>query len=77
MGNEERLAYDVYNALYALFSDVKQFTNIASNSEYKHNWAFDKGLINQGVAEGCCSIGVLNGIDYCHPEYPKSTNGAL
>jgi len=35
MGNEERLAYDVYNYLYAQFG-IKQFTNIATNSEYKH-----------------------------------------
>lgn len=35
MGNEERLAYDVYNYLYAQFG-TKQFTNIATKSEYKH-----------------------------------------
>jgi len=35
MGNEERLAYDVYNYLYTQFG-TKQFTNIATKSEYKH-----------------------------------------
>jgi hypothetical protein len=35
MGNEERLAYDVYNYLYSLFGTTV-FTNIANNSEYKH-----------------------------------------
>jgi len=35
MGNEERLAYDVYNRLYAEWG-IKQFTNIANNSEVKH-----------------------------------------
>jgi len=35
MGNEERLAYDVYNYLYNQFG-TKQFTNIATKSEYKH-----------------------------------------
>jgi len=35
MGNEERLAYDVYNELYAQWGS-RQFTNIASKSEYKH-----------------------------------------
>jgi len=35
MGNEERLAYDVYNYLYTKFG-TKQFTNIATKSEYKH-----------------------------------------
>ena len=35
MGNEERLAYDVYNYLYEQFGTI-QFTNIATKSEYKH-----------------------------------------
>ena len=35
MGNEERLAYDVYNRLYTVWG-TKQFTNIATKSEYKH-----------------------------------------
>ncbi len=35
MGNEERLAYDVYNRLYKEWG-TKQFTNIATKSEYKH-----------------------------------------
>jgi len=36
MWNEERLAYDIYNALGALNSDTKVFTNIAQRSEIKH-----------------------------------------
>ena len=36
MGNEERLAFDVYNKLYTLYPTVTQFTNIASRSEIKH-----------------------------------------
>ncbi len=35
MGNEERLAYDVYNTMYAKWG-IKQFTNIATKSEIKH-----------------------------------------
>lgn len=35
MGNEERLAYDVYNTLYEKHG-TKQFTNIATKSEYRH-----------------------------------------
>jgi len=35
MGNEERLAYDVYNRLYVEWG-TKQFTNIAQKSEIKH-----------------------------------------
>lgn len=41
MGNEERLAYDVYNTLYGLWG-TKQFTNIASKSEVKHISAVQK-----------------------------------
>lgn len=36
MGNEERLAYDVYNTLDEQYPNVKQFKNIATNSEYQH-----------------------------------------
>ena len=35
MGNEERLAYDVYNRLYVEWG-TPQLTNIATNSEYQH-----------------------------------------
>ena len=35
MGNEERLAYDVYNRLYQEWG-IKTFTNIANKSEIKH-----------------------------------------
>lgn len=179
MGNEERLAYDVYNALYIKYPKVEQFTKIATNGEYQHigavqqliqkyklndavsftnvvdplgylntpieamdagvydvpeiqalytqlmdlatdevkalkvgciievvdvndltreiaqaqsenatdivtvfsflrdgsynhYWAFDKGLRNKGVADGCCALGLVDGVDYCHPEYPKN-----
>ena len=36
MGNEERLAYDVYNALDEQYPTIKQFKNIATNGEYQH-----------------------------------------
>jgi hypothetical protein len=47
MGNEERLAYDVYTTLYSIYGDdVKQFNNIAHNSEVKHvGWV--KDLVNK------------------------------
>ncbi|MDQ7046736.1 MAG: DUF2202 domain-containing protein [Sulfurovum sp.] len=35
MGNEERLAYDIYNYLYLKFGN-KAFTNIATKGEYQH-----------------------------------------
>jgi len=40
--------------------------NILRSGSYNHYWAFDKGLKNLGVAEGCCSLG----ISYCKPDYP-------
>ena len=36
MGNEERLAYDVYKKLATIYTSAKQFTNIADKSEIKH-----------------------------------------
>ena len=35
MGNEERLAFDLYNEFYELFPDITQLTNIANRSEIK------------------------------------------
>jgi hypothetical protein len=45
--------------------------NILRNGSYNHYWAFDKGLQNLGINDGCCSLGT----DYCHPEYPQSSKG--
>jgi len=51
-------------------TDVEDvFTNLRSGS-YSHYWAFDKGLQNMGIEEGCCSLGD----EWCHIEYPKSKN---
>jgi hypothetical protein len=36
MGNEERLAYDIYNALFALYPAQTQLDNIAQTSEIQH-----------------------------------------
>jgi len=41
------------------------------DGSYRHYWAFDKGLKNIGVADGCCSLGE----EYCHPEYPQEKKG--
>jgi len=45
--------------------------NVLLSGSYNHYWAFDKGLKNKGVTEGCCSLGT----DFCHPEYPQNENG--
>ncbi|NPA50591.1 MAG: DUF2202 domain-containing protein [Epsilonproteobacteria bacterium] len=54
---EEINAKDVIDAFKALRS-----------GSYNHYWAFDKGLKNMGVDEGCCSLGE----EFCHPEYPQN-----
>ena len=41
------------------------------DGSYTHYWAFDKGLKNMGIEDGCCSLGS----EYCHPEYPQSEKG--
>ncbi len=45
--------------------------NVLLSGSYSHYWAFDKGLKNKGVTDGCCSLGT----DFCHPEYPQNENG--
>jgi hypothetical protein len=42
------------------------------DGSYTHYWAFDSGLKSMGITDGCCSLG----IDYCHPEYPRSEHGS-
>jgi len=49
---------------------IDTFTILIEGS-YKHYWAFDSGLKNLGIENGCCSLGVINGVDYCHDEYPR------
>ena len=45
---------------------------ILRNGSYTHYWAFDNGLKNMGIADGCCSLGST----YCHLEYPQSSQGS-
>jgi hypothetical protein len=49
---------------------IDTFT-ILRDGSYKHYWAFDKGLKNLGIENGCCSLGSIDGVDYCHEEYPN------
>lgn len=49
-------------------TDIVTVFNFLRDGSYNHYWSFDKGLKNQGIADGCCSLGT----DYCHPEYPNS-----
>jgi len=50
-------------------SDVKTVFEFLRDGSYSHYRAFDTGLKNLGVENGCCSIGDK----YCHPEYPNSS----
>ena len=51
--------------------DVVEVFNFLRNGSYNHYWAFDKGLKNMGVTDGCCSLGS----EWCHPEYPNTQGG--
>ncbi|MBA3025350.1 MAG: DUF2202 domain-containing protein [Sulfurimonas sp.] len=51
-------------------TDVEAAFVYLRNGSYNHYWAFDSGLKNMGVTEGCCSLGTVNGVDYCQ-NYPK------
>jgi len=48
-------------------SDVLTIFNYLRDGSYNHYWAFNRGLTNLGISDGCCSLGT----DYCHPEYPQ------
>jgi len=52
-------------------TDIVTVFNFLRDGSYNHYWAFDKGLKKEGVSDGCCSLGSIDGINYCHPEYPK------
>ena len=52
-------------------SDVLQVFTALRNGSYNHYWAFDKGLKNMGVSEGCCAVDPVLGFDFCQPDYPQ------
>jgi len=56
---------------------VDTFDKLKSGS-YNHYWSFDKGLKNMGVTDGCCSLGTIDGVEYCQPSYPQKeeSNGS-
>ena len=51
--------------------DVQAAFEFLREGSYNHYWAFDKGLKNIGVSDGCCSLGDA----YCHSEYPQNEKG--
>jgi len=58
-------------ATEAKASDILAVFDFLREGSYSHYWAFDKGLKNSGVSDGCCSLGNL----YCHLEYPQNEKG--
>jgi len=65
---------DIKIAHDASVKDVEDAFIALREGSYNHYWAFDKGLKNLGVENGCCSLGVIDGVDYCQPNYPKNEN---
>ncbi len=55
--------------------DVRTVFDFLREGSYTHYWAFDAGLKNMGVAEGCCSLEPALGHNFCHPEYPQVEKG--
>jgi hypothetical protein len=51
--------------------DVLQTYDFLRKGSYNHYWAFDRGLKQLGISNGCCSLGDK----YCHNEYPKNERG--
>jgi len=56
-------------------ADVLTVFNFLRDGSYAHYWAFDGGLKNMGVTDGCCSLAPALGYDFCHPEYPQKEKG--
>ncbi len=53
-------------------TDVEEVFNFLRDGSYNHYWAFNKGLTKKGISDGCCTLGTVDGVNYCHPEYPKN-----
>ena len=51
-------------------TDIVTTFNFLRNGSYSHYWAFDEGLKNRGLSEGCCTW-----VELCHPEYPQEEKG--
>ncbi len=52
-------------------TDIVTVFNFLRDGSYNHYWSFDKGLKNKGIADGCCSLGMIDAVDYCQPDYPQ------
>ena len=65
---------DIGDAQDSNASDVVSAFEFLRGGSYSHYWAFDSGLKNQGIEDGCCSLGA----EYCktEAEYPKKEKGS-
>lgn len=66
---------DIFLAEESNASDLVAVFSSLRDGSYNHYWAFDRGLKNMGIIEGCCSLGTIDGIDYCQPDYPQNSHG--
>ena len=49
--------------------DVLSVFTYLRDGSYNHYRAFDKGLKNMGISDGCCAVSDYDGLSFCHPEY--------
>ena len=50
-------------------SDVLRVFTYLRDGSYNHYRAFDRGLKNMGISDGCCAVSDYEGLSFCHPEY--------
>jgi len=55
--------------------DIEEAFTALRDASYNHYWAFDKALKMIGVSDGCCTLGTIDGVNYCHSEYPSNSHG--
>lgn len=55
--------------------DVIDVFTVLRDGSYNHYWSFDRALISMGITDGCCSLGTIDGVNYCQPDYPQYTHG--
>ncbi len=67
---------DIQKAQASNAADVVTVFEFLRNGSYNHYWAFDQGLKEMGITDGCCSVPDALGYSFCHPEYPQNEKGS-
>ena len=62
---------DIQKAQTSNAADVVTVFEFLRDGSYNHYWAFDQGMKDMGITDGCCSIPDALGYSFCHTEYPK------